>query len=187
MSSQSTKSSARRTPIHTRNISSLGYLREDELWDIETTLTDNKHYPFKTIERGELSTNEFVHRMTMVVTLNDELVIQDIKITMADAPFRLCQAVIPRFDSLVGVQIKSGWRDKVKALLKGRKGCTHLVELLSVVATTAFQTVLPYRNRNTLGAKLIHSSIVDQCQGFAADGEVIREHFPQFYKPSDEE
>ena len=47
------------------------------------------------------------------------------------------------FQRLVGLRIKSGWTQKVKELLGGVEGCTHLVELLGPVATTAFQTIYP--------------------------------------------
>lgn len=176
----------KRKAIHTRKIDCTGYLREDDLWDIEARLFDQKHYPFETIERGVLDIGEPVHLMTLRVTLDDSMCIRDIKANMEAAPFQLCRAVPPRFNRLKGIEIGSGWIKQVKQLLEGTDGCTHLIEMLKVVATTAYQTIHPYRIKDTQGPRIIHPSIIDQCQGFAANGEVIQKHFPEYVSKKDD-
>lgn len=170
----------KRQAIHSRKIECTGYLREDDLWDIEARLFDFKHYPFETIERGTLKEGDAVHLMDLRVTLDDSMTIRDIYAEMQAAPFELCRKVPPRFERLIGVSIGSGWIAQVKQLLEGTDGCTHLIEMLKVVATTGYQTIHPYRFKNTQGPKIIHPSIIDKCQGFASAGEVVQKHFPEF-------
>jgi predicted PolB exonuclease-like 3'-5' exonuclease len=63
------------------------------------------------------------------------------------SPYDVCPAVIPNFQRLVGLRIYPGFHKQVRDLLGGTQGCTHLVDLLGPVATTAYQTVFPYRAR----------------------------------------
>lgn len=173
-----------RKPIHHRQVKCSGYLRDDNLWDLEASLVDTKGYAFETIERGTLKIGEPVHQMLLRVTLDDTLTIRGIEADIDAAPFQLCQKVPPRMERLKGIQIGKGWMKEVGAQLGGTEGCTHLIEMLKVIATTAYQTIHPYRIKDTEGPKIIHASIVDQCQGFASDGEVVVKHFPEYAKAS---
>ncbi len=171
-----------RKSVHHRRIECVGYLRSDDLWDIEAHLIDTKDYPFQTLERGTLNEGEPVHNMMLCVTINDAFEIKNINANMDAAPFQLCRKVPPRMEQLIGISIGKGWIKQVNHELGGTQGCTHLIEMLKVIATTAYQTVHPYRIKDSEGPKIIHSSIVDQCQGFASDGEVIQKHFPEYRK-----
>ena len=69
--------------------------------------------------------------------------------------------------------------------LGGVHGCTHLVELLGPVATTAFQTIFPIKSRR----KDAHADgkkppMLDSCHALATDGEIVRLHWPRFYTGS---
>jgi hypothetical protein len=62
------------------------------------------------------------------------------------------------------------------------KGCTHLVELLGPVATTAFQSVYAERaKRDSARPKNSKPGLVDTCHAYAADGPIVRERWPEFY------
>ena len=175
-----THTTNQRQPIHNRNINSTGYLRDDGLWDIEAVLIDTKDYYFESIERGTLSPGEHVHNLTVCVTLDDSFTIRDVNAVMEATPFQLCKQVPPRMKKIVGITIGKGWIKQVLELLGGTQGCTHFIEMLKIIATTAYQTIHPYRIKDTQGPKIIHPSIVDQCQGFASDGSVVQQHFPEY-------
>lgn len=175
-----TNSTNQRQPIHSRNINCTGYLRDDQLWDIEAILVDTKDYYFETIERGTLTPGEPVHHLTVCVTLNDAFTIRNVHTEMTTTPFQLCKQVPPRMNRIVGITIGKGWIKQVQEVLGGTQGCTHLIEMLKVIATTAYQTIHPYRIKDSHGPKIIHPSIVDQCQGFASDGNVVQQHFPEY-------
>ena len=165
--------------IHSRKINSNGYLRDDGLWDIEAILMDTKNYPFASIERGELEVGEPVHHMKIVLTLDNEFnIVAAIAETLA-APFNICASVPEKFSQLVGITIGPGWMKQVNVHLGGTEGCTHLNEMLKVIATTAFQTVVPYLTQKKQGAKIVHPMVINSCRGWAADGEVVQKHFPE--------
>src|SRR6266404_6928385 len=132
---------APREPLHTRQIECQGFHRSDGLWDIEAHMTDRKTYSFPSDERGEVTAGTPVHDMWIRVTVDDAMVIRTIEAVTDASPFRMCPSITPNFQRLVGLAIRPGFMPKVKQLLGGVEGCTHLVELMGPIATTAFQTV----------------------------------------------
>jgi hypothetical protein len=171
-----------RETIHHRSVQCRGYRRDDGLWDIEGHLVDTKTYTFVNRERGEITPGEPIHEMWLRLTVDDDLVVHEIEAVTDASPFSICGDVTERFKQLQGLKIGRGWRRRVTQLLGGVHGCTHLVELLGPVATTAFQTIFPIKSRR----KDAHADgkkppMLDSCHALATDGEVVRLHWPRFY------
>ena len=136
---------AARKPMHHRSIQCRGYLRDDGLWDIEGHLVDSKPFDMPNMERpgGKVPTGVPVHEMWIRITVDDELKVHDVEAATDHTPYQVCGSITDRFRVLIGLSIRAGWTQKTRELLGGTKGCTHLVELLGPIATTAFQTVYP--------------------------------------------
>ena len=100
------------------------------------------------------------------------------------------QAATVNFSRLKGLRISAGFLSQVRKLLGGTEGCTHLVELMGPIATTAFQSIFPYRERLRQAAGKPSSDpqkkplLLDTCHGFASDGEVVKQLWPKFYTGS---
>ena len=62
----------------------------------------------------------------------------------------------------------------------GINGCTHMVEMLFPIATTAFQTIYSYKNKNTK-KKSQQPTLINSCHSWRDNGEVIKKEFPEFY------
>jgi hypothetical protein len=172
-----------RKKIHRRSIECHGYQREDGLWDIEGHLTDTKTYSFKNRDRGNIAPGEPIHEMWLRLTVDDELLIHAVEAATDWGPFTICPAITEQFKSLEGLRIGPGWRRQVKELVGGVNGCTHLVELIGPVATTAFQTIYSSKSRrddNQGNEKKPH--FIDSCHALASNSEVVKIHWPRFYK-----
>jgi hypothetical protein len=169
----------KRKILHDRNVHCLGYLRDDNLWDIEGHLVDTKTYNFKTNYRGEVTAGTPVHDMSIRITLNNDLKILDIDLDMSSMPYQSCPAIIPNFNKLIGVEITSGFRKKVREIVGGIQGCTHMVELLFPMATTAFQTIYSYKNKNK---KMDIPKLINSCHSWSDKGDVIKKEYPKYYK-----
>jgi hypothetical protein len=174
----------KREPIHTRTIECNGYRREDGLWDIEGRLVDVKSYAFKNEHRGEVKAGEPIHQMWMRLTVDDSLTIRAVEAATDHSPFGVCPAIIPNFQRLVGVSIAKGFINKVYELLGGVEGCTHHVELIGRLATVAFQTIFPYRNRMAAAEGKNNDSsrkprLLNTCHAFAEDGEIAKKLWPE--------
>ncbi|PKU22772.1 DUF2889 domain-containing protein [Telmatospirillum siberiense] len=170
---------ADRRPIHTRRVVCQGFRRNDGLWDIEGHLIDTKAYDFANRDRGGvIAAGEPIHEMVVRLTIDDAYIIRKAEAVTLHAPFSICGAVAPAFSSLEGVCLGPGFLRTVRERFGKTAGCTHLVELMGPLATTAFQTLAPL-----IGAEAGNGArprIIDSCHALAADGEVVAREWPQF-------
>lgn len=178
-----------RKPVHTRTIKCDGYEREDGLWDIEARMEDIKYYSFKNKFRGKVAAGEALHEMYFRLTLDEDLTVQDVEAHIDHFPFAGCPDIAVDYKKLIGVRIGIGWRRAIKERLGGKLGCTHLTELLPVMATVSIQTMIPIimkRRRQAAGAEDAKAGetrppMLDSCHSWASDSPNIKEHAPEFY------
>jgi hypothetical protein len=171
-----------REELHHRRIDFRGFRRADGLWDIEGHLTDLKSYPFINAYRGEIKPGEALHDMWIRLTIDDDFLIHDVEASTVEGPFEICPAITPDFKKMIGVTIAAGWRREIRQRLGGTQGCTHLVELLTGMATVAFQTLYPTLSKRNQGRPVTTKPrLVDSCHAFRSDGEVVKTSWPQFY------
>lgn len=188
---------AHREPFHNRHVVCQGFRRADGLWDIEGHMTDVKTYSYPSDERGWMEAGRPVHDMWIRLTLDNELVIKAVEAVTDAAPYGMCPAITPNFQRLVGLKIRPGFLPRVRDLLGGVEGCTHLVELLGPVATTAFQTVFSGRERLRRESEAagrpaskpkpppgVRPRLLETCHSFASDSEVVKRLWPEFYTGS---
>lgn len=175
-------SPAPREELHQRRIDCRGYRRADGLWDIEGRLVDTKSYPFENAYRGTIRPGEALHDMSVRLTLDDSLTVVAVEATTDAGPFAACPAITPAFSKLEGLTIGPGWRRAVQSRLGGIQGCTHLVELLGPVATTAYQTIYSWRARENPAVDDDRPPRhLNTCHALRRDGEAVRLHWPKWY------
>jgi hypothetical protein len=193
-----------RQHLHTRRVTCQGFFREDGLWDIEGRITDEKTYEHPNEWRGPLKAGDFVHDMSIRLTLDHNFTIVDVEAVTDKSPYRVCGNIAPDFRKLIGLRIGGGFHREVRARLGGVHGCTHIVELLGPVATTAFQTVSSGKARELNRAHRVRSGkgpgpadpnvppkaprkpyVLDTCHAWASNGAVVRRWAPQFYTGPD--
>lgn len=176
---------APRKHLHTRAVTYRGFLRDDGLWDIEGVLADTKAYIID-MERGSLPVGEPVHGMAIRVTIDDAMKIHDIAAAMDHTPYGECRAGEDPMRLMIGASMGPGWRVTIDKALGGVKGCTHLRELLFNMATAAYQTVFPYRERERrLGGVPLSQGDeppyhLGRCIAWDFDGPVVARHYPRF-------
>ncbi|MGB0571652.1 MAG: DUF2889 domain-containing protein [Alphaproteobacteria bacterium] len=180
-------SPAAREHIHNRTVECKGYRREDGLWDIEGRLVDVKTYTFHNNERGDVPPGEPVHEMWIRLTVDDDMKIHGVEATTEYSPFSVCKQIAPNFERLVGVSIGPGWRKRVRDRVGGVEGCTHIVEMLGPVATTAFQTIYPLKNKERPEGEKTSTRpprLLNTCHAFRSDGPKVKEFWPDHYDGS---
>jgi hypothetical protein len=177
---------APRTHKHTRTVLCKGYQREDGLWDIEAEMTDVKTYDFKNTDRGEVKAGEPLHDMKIRVTLDESFIIHEIEAASDHFPFKACPEVAPEFSRFKGERLGRKLLSQVNEAFAGPKGCTHLIELMGPLTTTAFQTLFATRERKA-AAETVRKrpSVIDGCHALAADGAVVKRQWPEFYEGKD--
>lgn len=174
-----------RTLKHTRRVICEGYKRDDGLWDIEAHLIDTKTFPmdFPDRENGVISAGEALHGMSIRITVDMELNILDAVACMDYTPFNCCKNISGAYKQLIGLQISSGFLRKTKELFAGVSGCTHLLELLGPIGTTAFQATHQEREQqeNFWQEKENPPPMLNTCHTLAADGPVVKQYWPEHH------
>lgn len=174
-----------RQRLHTRKIEFRGYERADGRFDIEGRITDAKTYGFDNQDRNGIRAGEPIHDMSVRLTVNEGFVVEDIEVAIDGGPFTICSDIESAFQILVGLKIGPGWYRQVKEKIGGRKGCTHVVEMLGPIATAALQTMYPAlgrRNPADPEGKKRPPSQIDGCHALRTDGQLIRNRYPDFYR-----
>ena len=178
---------APRTLRHTRTITCQGYQREDGLWDIEGHLTDVKSDPHTRREGGrDRAPGEPVHDMWLRLTIDLDMTIREAVAATDASPYAGCGDITPSFAALKGITIGPGWRRKTLELLGGIKGCTHLVELLMPLGTTAFQATGRAREAHNAPQPLTRRPYqLNACHMYKDDSPEVKQRWPQFYTGPD--
>lgn len=175
-----------RTLLHTREIICKGYQRSDGLFDIEGRLLDLTNeptdLPFHRVPSGGA-----IHDMRLVMTLDSEMVIVSITALTATGASQFCGEAAAAYSRLVGLKIAAGFKQKMKAIVGGTSGCTHMTELLERMASTAMQTMFStYRSqasqRRASGAQqvvAVRPWVIGTCHAYREEGDAVRLLWPQ--------
>jgi hypothetical protein len=167
-----------REALHTRSIEISGYAREDGLYDIEGHLVDTKPRDFQ-LASGVRPAGEPVHDMWLRITIDRGLTIVDAAASMDAMPFvDHCGAIVPAYRKLVGLAIRPGYHNRLKELLGGIRGCTHVTELAGSLATAAFQTLAGQVAQDP-DRKPFQ---VDRCHALEASGSAVARYYPKWHR-----
>ena len=175
---------APRTLMHTRQIHCQGFKREDGLWDIEAHLTDVKTYGFDSRDRHRVEAGEPIHGMWLRLTLDTDFVVREVATAMDHTPFSICSNIAPAHQKLVGEQIGAGWNRRVRELLGGTSGCTHMREMLGRMATVAIQAMFGEKRKDgqdSLDPTGKKPFVIDGCYSWASDSPVTQREYPDWY------
>ena len=169
---------------HTRAVECTGYEREDGLWDIEGHLVDTKSHVHTRRDGGrERQPGQPVHHMWLRLTIDLDLKIHEVEAVTDAGPYETCGNITVNFKKLVGVTIGPGWRKAIAERVGGVLGCTHLVELLGPLGTTAFQATGCAREahnaRKPATGKKPYQ--IGSCHIYKDDAPAVLERWPEFY------
>ena len=179
---------AARRHVHTRRVQVEGFLRDDGLWDVEASLIDDKPYAYDDFERGRRQPGEPVHKMSIRLTVDDDLVVRDAAAAMDDVPYPTCHDVPPRIEALIGMKLGGGWRNAVRERIAKRQACTHLLELIGPAITTLFQSMSAKSFEDASGSRKAPTQkpyFIDGCWSWRSDGPALKKFFPQFVEKAE--
>lgn len=172
--------STARKELHTRQITCTGYKRDDGLWDVDAHITDTKTYAFDNAYRGSIEPGDKLHDMWIRITVDEHLLIHDFIAVTDQSPYACCPDITPIFKKLIGQKIAAGWTIRVKKLVGGLQGCTHLTDLIGPATTTIFQTMAGI-SKGRGSNETSKPFYIGGCHAWASDGEQVLTHHPKFY------
>jgi hypothetical protein len=117
--------------------------------------------------------------MWLRITVDRTLKIVDAAAAMDAMPYvDHCDQIVPAYRKLIGLAIGPGYHKRLKELLGGIRGCTHITELAGSLATAAFQTMAGQRIQDP-AAKPFQ---IDRCHALDATQAVVGKYYPKWYK-----
>ena len=167
-----------REPVQQRQIRIEGFRRDDGLWDIEGYLVDTLQHDIK-VGGGVRRAGEAMHVMVLRLTVDREACIR-VAVAASDAhPFSgVCGGIAPAYTRLVGLRVGPGFRRRVQELFPASGGCTHLTELVIAMGTGVLQTLTTSIHTDPD----VKPFSIDGCHALMADGPVVREFHPRWYR-----
>ena len=180
---------ATREEIHHRQVDLRYFSRSDGLFEVQGHLVDRKRHAY----RRQLATADSppevpLHDIIVRLVMDDLLNIHDAQAVMSATPFGVCRDAVHTLKPLIGLRIGSGWNRQVRERLGGAHSCTHIVELLGQMATTALQGQAPQRiaRINAPEGEALRRAKVDSCFAYAAHRDVVAQLWPHLYQPKPE-
>lgn len=184
--SSSANDSVTREELHLRRIDMRGFRRSDGLFEVEAHMTDRKPYDFTPASAEHtVPANTPIHDMGVRLVFDEAMVIVDVQTFTDAAPYDICPDGGRALQTIKGLRIGAGWSKEVRSQLGGARSCTHLMELLIPLATTAIQSTSVLRHGQTepLDASGRPKKI-DSCYAYSAQREIVLHRWPQFYQPA---
>lgn len=171
-----------RDALHLRRIELRGYRRVDGLYDIEAHMVDTKTEALTVGGWRVVAPGEPVHDMSIRLVVDEDLNVMDILASTDASPYGICSDATSTLQCMKGMRIGPGWSKAIREQLGGRKGCTHLTELLKPLATVAFQTLWKVRENQPAA---VDSSgkprKINSCHTYASDREVVQVRWPMHF------
>ena len=178
-------STVKRRLVQKISIEALVYRREDDLWDIEAELIDTKGSDFR-LQSGIKKMGEAIHRMKIVMTINNAMNILKVNVHSLDNPYPgACSQIESAYQALIGLNLMKGFKKGVSERFNGLNGCSHITELCNVLPTAAIQA---------FGGELIDISNenpdqpmpfqLNRCHALRTDGETVKKYYPIWFGKS---
>jgi hypothetical protein len=174
-----------RREIHFRVIDMRAYARDDGLYDVEARLIDRKPFDFKRqLNPRPVPAMEPLHDIWVRLTVDKDFVVRAIEAASDVTPFAICKEAESTLSGLIGERLVRGWSAKVKEKLRGAQSCTHIMEVLIPLATTALQGIRGLRSedeRNPVGADGVPLKI-DTCYAYGRQRDVVKILWPEHHR-----
>jgi hypothetical protein len=172
-----------REELHFRRIDMRGWRRSDGLFEVEGRVTDRKPHEFQVPNGTKVvPANAPLHDMGVKLVFDDNMLVHDVFAFTDAAPYTDCLAAGPTLQTLKGMRIAAGWGAEVTRRLAGANSCTHLMQLLIPMGTTAFQSLTTVRMDRPEPVNAEGKPVkINSCFAYAADRSLVMHKWPAFY------
>jgi hypothetical protein len=173
-------SPAARQEVHHRTIEMQAFARDDGLFDVEARLIDRKPFDYvRPSSPTPVPAGRPLHDLWVRLTLDDDFIVHNVEASSDVTPWSLCREAEVTLQVLVGERVARGWSSKVKERLRGAAGCTHLIEMLVTLGTTALQGI---RGADP-GRRLTAEGKLDSCYAYGRQRAVVKMLWPEHHQP----
>lgn len=171
-----------REELHFRRIDMRAFRRADGLFEVEGSVVDRKPFDFQAgPEANFIPAAQPAHDLGVRLVFDETLLVHEVYTFSAAYPYRECPGGGAALQSLRGLRMSGGWTREVRSRVGGAYGCTHLMELLTPMATAAYQAVAPLRQHLPERLDADGRPVkIDSCYAYGASLELVRGRWPAF-------
>ncbi len=172
-----------REEIHHRHIDMKGYRRSDGLFEVQAHLLDRKPHDFMQPGDGRtVPAHAPVHEMRVTLVFGEDMIVREVATSMDAFPYISCPGGGNSLQALVGLRIGAGWNSEVRKRLPSSDTCTHLKEILTPMATAAFQTMASVLSglldeRDSTGRPVK----IGQCHAYGPSRDLVKSLWPEYH------
>lgn len=171
---------------HRRSIEVQVYSRGNGLWEVDATLLDVKTRDVP-MAGGVRRAGEPIHDMLLRLIVDEQLNIVEAGSETRGMPYPgQCDAHGDAYTRLAGLHLARDFRHGLRQRVGGVMGCTHLSELAQVLPTAVIQAfageVIDTRADHPGASRPFQ---IDRCHALRADGDVVRLHYPRWFRQPD--
>jgi hypothetical protein len=172
---------SKKKKLHTRKIEISTYEYDEQRILVEGFLKDDRYQKTHALT-GETFPRGVIHHMGIRLLINcSSFVIEDVDAELISVPRDVCRETLQCLSPVKGMIITRGFTAKVKKLVGGTKGCTHLLELLLAMAPAAVQGFAAHQSRKPAAfdpdrMKFILKYLINTCHAWREDGPVVQMH-----------
>jgi hypothetical protein len=168
------KADKRKEPVQSRAIEIQIYDLGDHQVQVEGQLRDQRMVP----PRGSQDHPALIHHLIARLWVRGpDLTITAAQAEMKRVPRDSCPEILPGIQKLVGLRIITGYTQKVKDLIGGAKGCSHLTNLFLTMGPAAVQGYWAAYGRKP-GARSLNNPailrVIDSCHVWRKDGPLAQ-------------
>ncbi len=136
-----------KTAVHSRDIRLKTFAHKGNQVIVEGILKDSRTVKIFQMT-GEIKEPGIVHHMAIRLLIQGyPLMITDAEAEMIQVPEKECRQTLDTIEKIKGLEIKSGLSAKIRNIMGGKKGCTHLCQLLTVMTQEIVQGFLTNERR----------------------------------------
>jgi len=177
----SLKNLIKSAPVHSRTFDFKTYPLDEERVIVTGTLKDERFLPFYDVS-GHAAKEGVIHEMILYLLIGGmPLMILDADAEMPHVPRPRCTETRESIRKIVGLEIKSGFSEKVHKLIGNVEGCAHLTHLLVVMVQAALhgywahKMSKPHPVPGSLNEIEGLDYLVNTCRLWKEDGPILQE------------
>lgn len=165
-----------RPEIHTRDIRLSTHAHAGQGILVHGVLKDQRCMKIIDVT-GTLLEPGVIHHMEAVLFIQDNpLRIVDAEADMIHIPIPQCRTTLDTVEKLKGLEIKPGFSKNIRTLMGGKKGCTHLAQLILAMGQEIVQGWLCHKRDadsikvKDLDPKDAQTYLMDSCRMWTKTG-----------------
>ncbi len=166
--------------IHTRDIRLATYPHTDSSVIVHGVLKDQRYIRVFDITGAVMEPGIIHHMDVKLLIKSDPLRIEDAQAEMIHVPMSECRTTLDTIEKLKGLEIKSGFSKNIRDIMGGKKGCTHLCQLIIVMGQEIVHGWLTQKRKDNspvpkdLDSFSEKKFLIDSCRMWARQGAKIK-------------